>query len=155
MKILVDADSCPRLAREAVLRGALRTSVPAIFVANRPIPGIHGDGAVMEICPPGEGAADDRIVENAHSGDLVVTRDVPLALRLVEQSVRVVDDRGRVYTTENVRELKSARDFMFGLAEQGLRGNRGRTYGKRELKAFADSFDRLLTALIRENTPAP
>ncbi|MDR2798138.1 MAG: DUF188 domain-containing protein [Treponema sp.] len=152
MKILVDADSCPCLVREAVLRAARRTGIAAIFVANRLIPGIAGDKAVMELCPAGEGAADDRMVELACPGDLAVTRDIPLACRLVERSIRVIDDRGRVYTQENLREHRSLRDFMLGLAENGLIPERVRTYGKRELKAFADSFDRLLSQLIRENT---
>jgi uncharacterized protein YaiI (UPF0178 family) len=152
MKILVDADSCPRPAREAVLRAARRTGIGAIFVANRRIPGIVGDTAVMELCPPGEGTADDRMVELARPGDVAVTRDIPLVCRLVEGSIRVIDDRGRVYTQENLREHRSLRDFMCGLAENGLIGARVRTYGRRELKAFADSFDRLLSQLIRENT---
>ena len=84
MKILVDADSCPRPAREAVLRAALRRGIPAIFAANRPIPGIGGRGLTMEVCPPGEGSADNRIAALARPGDLVLTRDIPLASRLVE-----------------------------------------------------------------------
>ncbi|MDR1956837.1 MAG: DUF188 domain-containing protein [Treponema sp.] len=152
MKILVDADSCPRLTREAVLRASARTGVAAVFVANRPIPGIAGDTAVMERCPPGEGAADDRIVALARPGDLAVTRDIPLASRLVEGAIRVIDDRGRVYTHENMREQLSRRDFMVSLAQNGLIGEQARSYGRRELKAFADSFDRILCGLIREET---
>jgi uncharacterized protein YaiI (UPF0178 family) len=150
MKILVDADSCPRPTREAVLRASLRTGLKVIFAANRLIPGISGNTAVMELCPPGEGSADNRIVELAHPGDLALTRDIPLAARLVEASVMVIDDRGEVYTRENIRERLSIRDFMVGLAENGLAAARPAVYGRRELKAFADSFDRLLARLIRE-----
>jgi uncharacterized protein YaiI (UPF0178 family) len=150
VKILVDADSCPRLAREAVLRAAERTGVPALFAANRPIPGITGKAAVMELCPPGAGSADDRIAALARPGDLALTRDIPLAGRLVAAGVTVLDDRGRVYTPENIRERLSLRDFMVGLAERGLAPERSANYGKRELKAFAGSFDRLLTRLMRE-----
>jgi uncharacterized protein YaiI (UPF0178 family) len=50
----------------------------------------------MELCPPGQDSADNRIVELARPGDLALTRDVPLASRLVEASVLVMDDRGRV-----------------------------------------------------------
>jgi uncharacterized protein YaiI (UPF0178 family) len=150
MKILVDADSCPRPARDLVLRTAQRRGIPAIFAANRPIPGIEGEGVVMELCPPGENSADNRIVELAEPGDLVLTRDIPLASRLVEASVMVMDDRGGTYTRENIRERLSLRDFMVGLAESGLGADRSPTYGKKELKAFADSLDRILTKLLRE-----
>jgi uncharacterized protein YaiI (UPF0178 family) len=150
MKILVDADSCPKPARLLILRAAARTALTAVFAANRPVPGIAGPGAVMEVCPAGEGAADDRIAELARPGDLVVTRDVPLASRLVEAAIPVIDDRGQAYTRENIREKLSLRDFKVGLADSGLGMERAASYGKRELKNFADALDRLLVRLIRE-----
>jgi uncharacterized protein YaiI (UPF0178 family) len=103
----------------------------------------------LELCPSGEGAADDRIVALARPGDLAVTRDLPLAARLVEAGVTVVDDRGRVFTPENIREYRSLRDFKVSLAESGLGVERVVSYGKKELKTFADSLDRILTRLIR------
>jgi uncharacterized protein YaiI (UPF0178 family) len=151
LKILVDADSCPRPARELILKTAFRRGIRAIFAANRPIPGISGDFALLELCPAGEGAADDRIVELAQPGDLVVTRDIPLASRLAEASILVIDDRGQVYTRENIRERLSLRDFMVGLAESGLGMERIASYGKKELKAFADGLDRVLVTLSKNN----
>jgi uncharacterized protein YaiI (UPF0178 family) len=150
VKILVDADSCPRPARELILRAAARTGIRTIFAANRRIPGIGAGTAEMEICPEGEGAADDRIVELAEPGDLAVTRDVPLASRLVEASIAVIDDHGRTYTRENIRERLSLRNFTVGLAENGLEIERSRSYGGKELKAMADSLDRILTRLARQ-----
>jgi uncharacterized protein YaiI (UPF0178 family) len=151
VKILVDADSCPKPARDLILKTAIRRKLRAVFAANRPIAGIGGPGyARMELCPAGEGAADDRIVALAEPGDLAVTRDIPLAARLVEASVAVIDDRGQTYTRENIRERLSLRDFRVGLAESGLETERIAAYGKRELKTFADSLDRALVKLGRE-----
>jgi uncharacterized protein YaiI (UPF0178 family) len=149
MKILVDADSCPKQAREFILRSAARTGIDAIFAANRPIPGIAGKHAVMELCPAGEGAADNRIVELASLGDLVLTRDIPLANRLVEAGISVIDDRGRIYTAENIKERLSLRNFTVALAENGMGMERTANYGKKELKALADSFDRILAKLLK------
>jgi uncharacterized protein YaiI (UPF0178 family) len=146
VKILVDADSCPRAARELVLRATKRAGLTAIFAANRLIPGLED---VMELCPPGEGTADDRIVELARQGDLVVTRDIPLANRLVEQNIAVMDDRGNVYSRENIRERLSLRNFMVDLANSGLAPERIPSYGKKEVQAMANSLDRILTRLCR------
>jgi uncharacterized protein YaiI (UPF0178 family) len=146
VKILVDADSCPREARELLMRAAKRGDFTVLFVANRPIPGL-GEKAVMELCPPEEGAADDRIVELARRGDLVVTRDLPLSARLVERDIAVMDDRGRVCTGENIRERLSLRNFVVDLARCGLDGERNPSYGKREIKMMADSLDRFLAKL--------
>jgi uncharacterized protein YaiI (UPF0178 family) len=142
MKIFVDADSCPRVARELALRRAKKLNFRIIFAANRPIPGI--DDSDMEICPEKENSADDRIVELAEKGDLVITRDVPLAKRLVEKNVEVLDDRGRHFTMNNINELLSLRNFMVGLAENGMGIERIANYGKKEFKSFADSLDRIL-----------
>jgi uncharacterized protein YaiI (UPF0178 family) len=104
----------------------------------------------MEICPPGENSADDRIVVLAEPGDLAVTRDLALAKRLLEKDAVVVDDRGRVLTRDNINELLSLRDFVVGLAENGLGVERTASYGKKERKAFADSLDRQLTRLCKQ-----
>ena len=130
-----------------VLRFSARLGVKTIFAANRPIPGIPEDTALMELCPPGEGAADDRIVVLARQGDLVITRDLPLAERLVDVGITVLDDRGRIFTKENIRALRSLRDFVVGLAKNGMETERTASYGKKELNAFANSLDRELTRL--------
>ena len=150
MQILVDADSCPRQVRDLIIRTSERTKINALFAANRPIPGIEGKTIFMEICPPGEGSADRRIIALAAPGDLVITRDIPLAEKLVEARILVLDDRGRVYTPENIRQYRSIRDYTVGLAENGLGIERIPNYGKKELKTFADSLDRELTRLLKK-----
>ena len=143
MKILLDADSCPKAARNLVLRRASKLSIRVIFAANRPIP--ESETAEMIICPETENSADDRIVELAESGDLVITRDIPLAKRLVDKNIHVIDDRGRTFTLNNINELLSLRNFTVGLAESGMGIERIANYGKKELKTFADSLDRIIT----------
>jgi hypothetical protein len=151
MKILVDADSCPKPARELVLRRSLKADIRIVFAANRPIPVSHGEkSAEMEICPATENSADDRIVELAEKGDMAVTRDIPLAKRLIEKEVCVIDDRGRVFTNNNINELLSLRNFSVCLADSGLGIERIANYSKKDLKTFADAFDRLLTKLTKK-----
>jgi uncharacterized protein YaiI (UPF0178 family) len=65
----------------------------------------------------------------------------------VDKGICVLDDRGRVYTVDNIRYCRSLRDFSVGLAENGMGIERIANYGKKELKAFADSFDRNLTKM--------
>jgi uncharacterized protein YaiI (UPF0178 family) len=148
-QILVDADSCPREARKMVLRFAGRLGIKTVFAANRLIPALPKT-ARMELCPQGEGEADKRILALARPGDLVLTRDLPLAEKLVDGGIAVLDDRGRVFTKENIRELRSVRDFVVGLADNGLDIERIPSYGKEELNALANSLDRELSKGIRE-----
>ncbi len=159
MQILVDADSCPRMAREMILRFSARLGIKSVFAANRKIPGlpepVEGQKqampkpAIFELCPPGEGAADRRLLELAEKGDLAITRDLPLAEQLVDAGVTVIDDRGRAFTKENIREHRSIRDFTVGLADSGLDFDRTPSYGKKELSSLANSLDRELYRLSR------
>ena len=152
MKILLDADSCPKAARDLILKRAAKLNLVVIFAANHLIPSeIENAGikkaAQMEICSAAENSADDRIVELSEQGDLAITRDIPLAKRLIDKSVFVIDDRGRVFTANNINEILSLRNFTVGLAESGLEFDRIANYGKKELKSFADSLDRVLTQI--------
>jgi uncharacterized protein len=158
MRIFVDADSCPRQAREMILRFSFRLGIKSVFAANRPIPGLpqsqgsidgQKQSAFFELCPSGEGAADRRILALAKSGDLVITRDLPLAEQLVDAGIAVLDDRGRAFTKENIHEHRSIRDFTVGLANNGLDFERTPSYGKKELSSLANSLDRELTRLMR------
>jgi uncharacterized protein YaiI (UPF0178 family) len=154
MTIFVDADSFPSLARAVICRAVERHRIPAVFVA-RVNPGLPKSPLIRFMpAPPGADSADDIVVEQAQAGDLAFTHDIPLAARLVEKGVLVLDDRGAVYTSENVRTRLSERQFMAGLRESNLVGSigkPGRSYGPRELAEFANAFDRELTRRLRQS----
>jgi uncharacterized protein YaiI (UPF0178 family) len=152
VKLFVDADSCPAPARLIIQKRAARERMPLIFAANRPIPFERSYNTLveqglfaMEVCPAQEDSADDRIAALAGSGDIAVTRDVPLACRLVAKGVRTLDDRGRVFTADNIRHYLSLRDFNIVCAEGYGAPQRASSYGEKEKKAFADSLDRIIT----------
>jgi hypothetical protein len=149
MKILVDADSCPRRVRDIIARAAHRTGVRALFVANRRVPFAPRYNAKMIRVLDGE-SADDRVVALAEIGDLAVTRDIPLAERLVDAGVTVVNDRGTLFSGENVRQRRSERDFMERLRRIRAPVDEQTSFGEPEVQAFAACFDRELTRLQRE-----
>ena len=152
MKLLVDADSCPAAARAIIQRRAAKENIPLYFAANRPIPfdpsyhSLVKTGLfVTEVCPVEKNAADDRLAALAEKGDIAVTRDIPLAFRLVEKNVHTLDDRGRIFTQDNIRYCLSLRNFNIAVAG---RPERAASYGGKEKKTFADSLDRIITSSI-------
>lgn len=152
MNIWIDADSCPRRIREIICKAARRTGVPARFVANREIPlsGDRGRFIHMVAVDKNENDADGYIIDHAVPGDLIVTRDIPLAAELVERGLRVLNDRGVVYSSENIRERLSVRNFMQGLREAGLPQAEAGQFGERDVRQFANTFDHELSRAIRE-----
>jgi hypothetical protein len=105
-----------------------------------------GLGVERAAVADGEGGADDHMAASAQAGDLAVTRDLPLAERLAERGLRVLNDRGDVFTADNARERRSLRDRALELRALGLapESKRRSSWGRRELKAFADALDREL-----------
>jgi uncharacterized protein len=95
--------------------------------------------------------ADDYIAENAQACDLVITADIPLAARIVENGGVALDPRGELYTEENVGEKLSMRNLMQELRADGLvQGGPGQ-FSLTDRQRFASSMDRLLTKMMRES----
>lgn len=141
--IYVDADSCPVTVREFILKYALNHAVHVTFAANRIIPGPEKNNFfTMIVCDKTEGAADEYIVLHSAESDIVVTRDIPLAARLVEKNIPVMNDRGTLFTKENIGERLSERNFALQLAQIGLGGDKRSTYSKKNFSEFAACFDR-------------
>ena len=144
MIIWVDSDSCPRQIREIVLRASLRIKIESIFVANRNIPNIDGEWSSMVLVPDGEGEADRYINDNSAEGDLAVTRDIPLAADLVRKGLLVLDDRGAVFTSDNIGERLSIRNAMTELRSYGVMSKSSGSMSNRDVQLFANAFDREL-----------
>jgi len=147
--IWVDADSCPLRVRDIIGRAADRTGVTAVFVANRKIPLPPSTHVRMVVVEAVEGSADAYIVAHATRGDLAVTRDIPHAADLVERGVVALNDRGTIYTAENIRERLSVRDFMHDLRASGVDAPERSRFGPKEIALFAQSFDKTLSARLR------
>ena len=83
MQIWVDADAAPKVVKEILYRAADRVGVPLTLVANQPlqVPRSRNIRAVQVAA--GFDVADNYIVQQAASGDLVVTADIPLAAEVV------------------------------------------------------------------------
>ena len=147
--IWVDADSCPRMVRSYILRYALKLTLPVTFVANHQIPVTENSTYEMIICEKTPDAADNYIVLHAETHDMVITRDIPLAARCVEKNICILNDRGTIYTKENIHQRLSERNFSLQLAQIGLGSNGAISYGKKEFAAFADCFDKAIHQLIK------
>jgi uncharacterized protein YaiI (UPF0178 family) len=145
LKIWIDADGCPREVRNVALRASDRRQVAVCLVANAVLP-TGGWPQAEAVAVGGQfNAADDHIAESVAAGDLVVTADIPLAARVVEQGAVAIDPRGEVYDESNVGERLSMRNFMKGLRASGFIQGGPASFSKADKGRFADALDRLLT----------
>ncbi|MBD2837152.1 YaiI/YqxD family protein [Pseudomonas sp. JM0905a] len=149
MRVWIDADACPRAAKDLVIKFALKRKFEVVLVAGQSQVKPAFACVRLVVVPSGPDAADDYLVENAVPGELVICSDVPLADRLVKKGVAALDPRGREFDERNMGERLAVRNLLTDLRDQGQMGGGQAAYGDRERQAFSNSLDRLLTKLSR------
>ncbi|MEM5948148.1 DUF188 domain-containing protein [Spirochaetia bacterium 38H-sp] len=149
--IYLDADSLPEKIRNIVFRACVKRRIPACVVSNRNLK-LPKDAMIKPVKVGMEKeAADNYIIDCARVGNLVITRDIPLAAKLVEKGVVVINDRGGEFTEDNIRERLSIRNTFKELRELGIVEDiRTKTFSDKDVHAFAATFDKVLTRLEKE-----
>lgn len=146
MKIWVDADACPVVARDILFRAAARTGVQLTLVANQSLTAPASKNISTLQVPRGFDVADDEIVKRLSAGDLVITSDIPLAAEVIEKGGYALSPRGEMHTRENIGAKLNMRDFMDTMRSSGVEmGGGPSAYGQRDKQAFANNLDRFLT----------
>jgi uncharacterized protein YaiI (UPF0178 family) len=150
VRIWVDADALPNEIKEIILRASARLGIETVLVANKNV--AIGDDPLVSLVrvDAGPDVADAYIVEHSAGGDFCITADIPLAARLVERGLTVIDPRGELYSAESIGERLAIRDFMRDLRASGVQTGGPAPFGARAKQRFASQLDRLLTAAVRE-----
>jgi len=149
LRVWVDADACPKAAKEQLIKFALKRKFEVLLVAGQSQIKPAFACVRLVVVPSGPDAADDYLVEHAQPGELVICSDVPLADRLVKKGVAALDPRGREFDERNMGDRLAVRNLFTDLREQGQVGGGQGAYGDRDRQAFANALDRLLTQLAR------
>ncbi|MEM7063658.1 MAG: YaiI/YqxD family protein [Cyanobacteria bacterium P01_B01_bin.77] len=145
MKIWVDADACPNVIKEILYRAAKRLKIPLTLVANVPLQ-IPASLYIESVqVRSGLDVADNYIVQQMTTGDLVITADIPLAANVIEKDGYALNPRGEFYDKRNIRERLSMRNFMESLRNSGVETGGPPALGSRDREAFANQLDRFLT----------
>lgn len=144
MRIWVDADACPGPIREILFRAAERVRMPLTLVANRPVRTPPSRYIRSIQVQAGFDVADNRIVEEARAGDLVITADIPLAAEVIAIGAMALNPRGKLYTTENIRDSLAMRDAAELTRATGEITGGPQPLGTKERQAFANQLDRIL-----------
>lgn len=145
MHIWVDADACPVVIKEILFRAAERAQVHMTLVANKALRTPPSRFIRSMQVSAGFDVADDRIAAQVQPGDLVVTADIPLAAKVIERGGHALSPRGELFTTDNIRERLTMRDFMSQLRDSGVQTGGPAALSQADRQAFANHLDRLLT----------
>ena len=144
-RVIVDADSCAKRVRNYLLSRAKKNQIDLYLAANNNL--FEGgeelpQNAKMIVCPKESQAADNWILQNAAQGDLVITRDIPLASALLQKNIRVLNDFGKVFDAQNIARALKERELTMQMASLGLGTKRRDSYGQKEFELFAENFNK-------------
>jgi len=145
MQIWVDADACPNVIKEILFRAAERLQIPLILVANKILQTPPSRYIRTMRVGVGFDSADNAIVREMASGDLVITADIPLAAEVIGQGGHALNPRGEFYSKENIEERLTMRNFMDELRDAGVNTGGPAAISRKDRQAFANGLNRFLT----------
>jgi len=121
MKILIDADACPKKVLHICMELGARYAVPVWTVAsfNHNIISDH-----HFVVGDNDQETDIKVLNLTESGDVIVTQDWGLAAMALGKNARCISPGGRAFSNDNIGFLLEERDMKAKLRRSG-----GRTKG--------------------------
>jgi uncharacterized protein YaiI (UPF0178 family) len=138
-QIYVDADACP--VKDEVVRVAGRHGLVVTFVANFGLRPSRDPMIRNVVVPQGADAADDWIVAHAAAGDIVVTADIPLARRALDNGAAVLGPTGRPFTPASIGLALATRELNQHLRETGESRGFNASFTARDRQKFLQALD--------------
>ncbi|EHH69096.1 YaiI/YqxD family protein [Gluconobacter morbifer] len=148
VRVLVDADACP--VKDEVYRVAGRYGLRTLVVANRWLNVPQSPLIDRVVVPDGMDEADHWIADNSTASDIVVTNDVPLAVRCLEHGTSVLRPNGEEIDERSVGMVSAMRDLMHDLRETGGITTHNPSFGKADRSRFLSTLDTLIVRIRRK-----
>jgi hypothetical protein len=152
MNIWADADSLAPKVREVLSRrdgkNAPNTSIAihVFFVSCKKLPESETALGTFVRVEQGTDEADNYILTRAESGDIIVTRDILFAEKAVLRGIIAINDRGTLWTEENIHERVSVRNFAKELRDAGVQSLGKRTgLDAKDIQNFAGALDKAIS----------
>jgi len=131
MKIVIDADACPKNVLQTCLRIAREYNIPVHTVASFNHNIISDHHTTVGDSPQ---EADIALINMTRTGDIAVTQDWGLAAMVLGKGAVAISPNGKIYRQDKMDFLLEERELKAKLRRGGLR-----TKGPRKRKAEDDS----------------
>ena len=147
LHIFIDADSCP--VKKEVYRVAGRYRLDVTLVANSWMRIPNEQRISLEVVGDGFDAADDWIAEHVQPNDIVVTADIPLANRCLEEGARVIGPTGKPFTEKNIGQSVAMRNLLSELRDAGEITGGSPPLNTRDRSRFLQQLDNVIQSIRR------
>lgn len=146
-QIFVDADACP--VKDEVVRVAGRHGLAVHMVSNTWMRGFEGGLVRKVVVAEGADAADDWIAARAGRRDIVVTADIPLASRCLNNGAQAIGPSGKPFTEDGIGMALAMRDLSAGLREAGEVTGGPAGFTRRDRSAFLQALETAVQLALR------
>lgn len=141
--LYIDADACP--VKVEAERVATRHKIKMYVVSNGGLRPSQNPLVENVIVADGPDVADIWIAVRARQGDVVITGDIPLAAKCVEQGALVLKHNGEALTQANIGNVLAIRDLMADLrAADPFRQGGGKSFTKADRSRFLEALENTL-----------
>ncbi|MFH1727189.1 MAG: YaiI/YqxD family protein [Pseudomonadota bacterium] len=144
MKIYIDADACPKEAKDVLFKASKRLNIEIILVANCYVRTPPDTNIKVIVVARGTDVADDKIVELVQAGDLVITSDIPLASRVVKKSAFALSSHGEFFDDKNIGSRLAIRNLLEELRTDGIQSSGPAPYSAKNKADFANALNRFI-----------
>ncbi len=139
VQIYVDADACP--VKDEIIRVAERHDVVVTLVANGGLRPSRDPMIKTIIVSQGADVADDWIADNAANNDIVITADIPLAQRCLENGALVLGPTGKAFDPTNIGMAIAMRELNQHLRETGESKGYNKSFSAKDRSQFLSALD--------------
>ena len=144
MTLFIDGDAFVRLIQPIVSKAIAQYQLKTFLVSNKKLSLEPKELVTFVQVAMGIDSADKWIVEHLEPGDLVITSDIPLASEVVKKGGFALDQRGTLYTKDNIQNYLAMRDLMQSIRDMGEMTRGPKPYGPKDRLAFANALSAFL-----------
>ena len=132
---------------------ARRHALPVVLVANSPMTVPADEMVRLEVVGGRFDAADDRIVELAEAGDVVVSGDIPLAARCIAKGALVLSPKGRRFDEDSIGDALVTRDLLEHLRGGGMITGGPPPFSRQDRSRFLEQLEAAIRVSRRAVRP--
>ena len=145
--IYIDADACP--VKDEIYKVAARYGLKTFVVSNAFIQIPKSPLIERMIVDAGPDIADDWIAERAVPGDIVITNDIPLAGRVLENDAAAIAPNGRPFTRDSIGSALAQRAIMEHIRSTGEITGGPRPFAAADRSRFLQALDEAIQKIRR------
>lgn len=135
--------------KDETYRVALRHGLRVVLVANSGLRLPDCGEVELVVVDDGFDAADDWIVAQAGQDDIVVTTDIPLAARCLEQRARALNPKGHVFTEAGIGGALANREFLAQMREHGTMTGGPAPFTSRDRSQYLQALEQVIQQSLR------